>query len=90
MRFITDIQHAARLWARSPGFSAVAVLTIAIGIGATTAIFGQVNAVFRTPLPVARPAELRLVAWMARAIRSCSATGGFGAVQFGRATTSAR
>lgn len=62
-RLVIDVRYAVRVWARSPGFSAVALMIIAVGIGATTAIFAQLNAVFWTPLPVARPAELRLLAW---------------------------
>ena len=64
-RLVADLRHAIRLWARSPGFSIVALLTIGTGIGAATAIFGQINAVFWTPLPVERPADLRLLAWTA-------------------------
>ena len=58
-----DVRHAIRLWARNPGFSSVAVLTVAIGIGASTAIVGQINAVFWKPLPVSRPGDLRFIAW---------------------------
>ncbi len=62
-RFVIDVRHAIRLWARNPGFSTIAVATVAIGIGASTAIFSQINAVFWTPLPVNRPEQLRLLAW---------------------------
>jgi predicted permease len=58
-----DVRHACRLWARNPGFSIIAVLTVALGIGASTAIVSQINAVFWKPLPVSRPSELRLLAW---------------------------
>jgi len=64
-RLAGDIRYALRLWARSPGFTIVALLTIALGVGAAAALFGQVNAVFWKTLPVARPAELRLLAWTA-------------------------
>jgi predicted permease len=62
-RFWLDVRLAARLWARTPGFSAVAIATIGLGIGASTALVGQVRAVFWTPLPVEAPQDLRFVAW---------------------------
>lgn len=58
-----DIRNAIRLWIKSPGFSITAILTMAIGIGATTALAGQINAVFWKPLPVSAPQQLRLIAW---------------------------
>jgi predicted permease len=64
-RLLIDARHAVRLWSRHPGFSLVAVMTIALGIGASTAIVGQINGVFWTPLPVAQPQGLQLVAWTA-------------------------
>ncbi len=64
-RLAYDVRHAVRLWMRSPGVSLVAIVTIALGIGASTAIFGQINAVFWTPLPVAQPEALRLLTWTA-------------------------
>ena len=62
-RSAMDIRVALRMWARTPGFAVTALLTIALGVGASTALFGQINAVFWKPLRVARPGELRLVAW---------------------------
>ena len=62
-RLWLDLRLAVRLWARTPGFSAIAIATIGLGVGATTALVGQVKAVFWTPLPVAAPQELRFVAW---------------------------
>jgi predicted permease len=53
-----DLKHALRTLKAKPGFTAVTLLTLAIGIGGTTAIFGAVNAVLLRPLPYPNPDQL--------------------------------
>src|SRR5579871_4910372 len=53
-----DIRYGARQLLRSPGFSLVALITLALGIGANTAIFTLVHAVLLRQLPIADPAHL--------------------------------
>jgi len=59
--FLQDLRYAARTLRKSPGFTAVAALTLALGIGANTAIFTIVDSLVLNPLPVAKISELAAV-----------------------------
>src|ERR1700733_14909778 len=53
-----DLRYAVRMLLRSPGFSFIAIVTMALGIGATTAIYSVIDATLLHPLPYPNPAEL--------------------------------
>ena len=56
--FFSDVRYGARLLVRNPGFAAVAVLSLALGIGANTAIFSVVQQLLASPFPVQEPQQL--------------------------------
>ena len=74
---VRDLRHAAGMLRRNPGFAAVTVLTLALGIGANTAIFSLLNAVLLRSLPVRDPQQLLFFG-------GANATGSTGFVPDGR------
>jgi putative ABC transport system permease protein len=58
-----DLRYIVRTYAQSPGFSAVAILTLALGIGANTTILSLVSGILLRPLPYSHPDQIVHVSW---------------------------
>jgi len=65
-----DVKYSFRMLVKSPGFTIVAVISLAVGIGANTVIFSAINGVLLNSLPVRNPDELRVIGWTGTNISS--------------------
>jgi hypothetical protein len=74
---MNDLRFACHQLARSPGFTTISVISLALGIGIGTAVFSLVNAILLRSLSVPNPHELRVVHWTGTDVRMSSYIGNF-------------